>query len=236
MAMSTFLKFYQNAFNRRPALTLVCANATLNAIGDVVAQTSQITLAKRDPDNMQVPKPPYDLARTLRFAAFGALMGPIIGRWAKYLEFKFPLRHGKRANFLAVTKRVASDQILMAPFGLAVFLSSMGLMEGRSTHDIRQKFNDLFVPALLANWMVWPFAQMINYRFMPLPYRVPFQSTCGVFWTLYLSLLNSSENKTLNIHEKVEKQDSTFIYQRIQRDVGEELRAWEEAKDHARHH
>lgn len=90
---------------------------------------------------------------------------------------------------------------------------------------------------------------------MPLPYRVPFQSTCGVFWTLYLSLLNSrqaplsmhlhidrstnchhSENKTLKIHEKVEKHDSTYIYQRMQRDVGEELRAWEEAKDHARHH
>ena len=26
---------------------------------------------------------------------------------------------------------------------------------------------------------------------MPLPYRVPFQATCGVFWTLYLSLLTS---------------------------------------------
>lgn len=42
--MSTFLKFYQRAFDKRPALTLVCANATLNAVGDVVAQTSQITV------------------------------------------------------------------------------------------------------------------------------------------------------------------------------------------------
>ena len=33
--------------------------------------------------------------------------------------------------------------------------------------------------------------QLVNFRFMPLPYRVPFQSTCGVFWTLYLSLLNA---------------------------------------------
>ena len=33
--------------------------------------------------------------------------------------------------------------------------------------------------------------QLINFRFMPLAYRVPFQSTCGVFWTLYLSLLNA---------------------------------------------
>jgi len=26
---------------------------------------------------------------------------------------------------------------------------------------------------------------------MPLPYRVPFSQACGVFWTLYLSILNS---------------------------------------------
>jgi hypothetical protein len=26
---------------------------------------------------------------------------------------------------------------------------------------------------------------------MPLHYRVPFQSTCGVFWTLYLSIMNA---------------------------------------------
>lgn len=34
--------------------------------------------------------------------------------------------------------------------------------------------------------------QFINFWFMPLPYRVPFQQTCGVFWTLYLSLLNAA--------------------------------------------
>ena len=38
---------------------------------------------------------------------------------------------------------------------------------------------------------------------MPLPYRVPFQSTCGVFWTLYLSLLNAKyvySTATLSCH------------------------------------
>jgi len=74
---------------------------------------------------------------------------------------------------------------------LVTFLGSMGLMERRSKEEIKQKYTDLFIPALIANWTVWPFAQMINYRYMPLAYRVPFQSTCGVFWTLYLSLLNS---------------------------------------------
>jgi len=82
----------------------------------------------------------------------------------------------------------------MAPIGLAIFLASMGLMEGRDSQHIRGKFKDLYGQAIVANWQVWPLAQLVNFRFMPLAYRVPFQSTCGVFWTLYLSLLNSAEN------------------------------------------
>src|SRR5258707_15315517 len=93
----------------------------------------------------------------------------------------------------------------------------MGMMEGRSPKHIRARFEDIYRPALLANWKVWPVAQVrqvlsfrvsgilliggwwvcrrdqfINFRFMPLPYRVPFQQTCGMFWTLYLSLLNAA--------------------------------------------
>lgn len=45
--------------------------------------------------------------------------------------------------------------------------------------------------ALLANWKVWPLIQTVNFKLMPLQYRVPFQSTCGIAWVLYLSLLNS---------------------------------------------
>lgn len=68
----------------------------------------------------------------------------------------------------------------------------MGVMEGRDLNHIKGKFRDLYREALIANWKVWPAVQFINFRFMPLAYRVPFQQTCGVFWTLYLSLLNST--------------------------------------------
>lgn len=76
-------------------------------------------------------------------------------------------------------------------FQLSLFLGSMGIMEGRTIPQIKQKFTDLYPPALVTNWQVWPLAQLFNFRFMPLPYRVPFQSTCGIFWTLYLSVINS---------------------------------------------
>ncbi|CAG7851617.1 SubName: Full=Uncharacterized protein {ECO:0000313/EMBL:KIM32774.1} [Serendipita indica DSM 11827] len=161
--------------------------------------------------------PAYDPVRTVRFIVFGTIMGPALARWNHFLEHRFPLRvsssnaaKGVVANvnkavgagssssqgnvsITALAKRVGMDQAIMAPFGLFVFLGSMGVMEGHSSGAIKQKYIDLYPPAIKANWTVWPVIQFVNFRFMPLPYRVPFQATCGVFWTLYLSLLNSSK-------------------------------------------
>ena len=80
-------------------------------------------------------------------------------------------------------------------------------MEGRDLQGIQAKLKDMYLSALIANWQVWPAAQLINFRYMPLQcvvqpwvrllsndsarYRVPFQATLGVFWSLYLSLLNA---------------------------------------------
>jgi hypothetical protein len=36
----------------------------------------------------------------------------------------------------------------------------MGLMEGRNLGQIGDKYKDMFVPAITANWQVWPLAQV----------------------------------------------------------------------------
>ena len=36
----------------------------------------------------------------------------------------------------------------------------MGIMEARSPRQIRDKFKDLYQTALIANWKVWPAAQV----------------------------------------------------------------------------
>jgi len=205
MASVALARIYQQSFESHPHYTLAATNGTLNALGDAVAQSVQLLT---NSENDEYHRSTYDLARTIRFFVFGFGMGPLIGRWNVFLERKFPLRVGlssrpaenSKVSIASLTKRVSSDQLLMAPIGLAMFLSSMGLMEGRDTQHIRGKFKDLYGHAIVANWQVWPLAQLINFRFMPLAYRVPFQSTCGVFWTLYLSLLNSAENVQRDRH------------------------------------
>ncbi|KAF8480945.1 hypothetical protein DFH94DRAFT_436166 [Russula ochroleuca] len=194
MSSIALARVYRRSFESYPHVTLAVAGGALTALGDVVAQLSQQIITPEDDRRQGFD---YDFLRTLRFFCFGAGMSPLIGRWNKYLEIKFPLgrRRDSATSFTALFKRVFVDQVFMAPIGLSMFISSMGVMEGRDSKHIRGRFEDIYQPALLANWKIWPAAQFINFRFMPLPYRVPFQQTCGVFWTLYLSLLNSAESR-----------------------------------------
>ncbi|KAF8078361.1 hypothetical protein FPV67DRAFT_48841 [Lyophyllum atratum] len=195
MATVTLARAYQHSFDTHPNITLALTGGCLNSLGDFVAQVTERTLGQKDAYR------PYDLTRTLRFFVFGFTISPFLGRWNSHLERWFPLRTtpgSDKVSIKALSKRVACDQLILAPIGLGVFLGAMGIMEKRNPRQIKEKFADLYMPALLTNWKVWPIAQLINFRYMPLPYRVPFQSTCGVFWTLYLSLLNAREDERMD--------------------------------------
>jgi hypothetical protein len=50
------------------------------------------------------------------------ISGPLIGRWNQFLEWRFPLRmvgSSSRVSGRALAKRVAADQLLMAPIGVS---------------------------------------------------------------------------------------------------------------------
>lgn len=65
--------------------------------------------------------------------------------------------------------RVGLDQLLFTPTNLALFLSSMALMEGGSP---REKLSTTYLGALQSNWMIWPAVQVVNFKFVPLQHRV----------------------------------------------------------------
>ncbi|GAC97611.1 integral membrane protein [Pseudozyma hubeiensis SY62] len=151
----------------------------------------------------------WDLARSGRFMAFNVGMAPLLAEWNRFLEFRFPLRSSSagtgaasavasaasaagKVSFRALGNRLLMDQLVFAPFGLAMFVGAMGYMERGSTDGVKDKFREMYIPALLANWQVWPLVQLVNFRYMPLKYRVPFVSTVGILWTIGLSLFSQS--------------------------------------------
>lgn len=117
--------------------------------------------------------------------ADSAVFGPAASTWFKFLQRNVVLKN-KNAEMLA---RVACDQLIFAPVFISVFLSSMAVLEGSSPRDKLQKS---YTTALTTNWMIWPFVQMVNFKFIPLHHRLLFVNTVSIGWNSYLSYLNSS--------------------------------------------
>jgi protein Mpv17 len=66
-----------------------------------------------DTPEFQPPAPAYDVYRTLRFAAFGVAIGPLVGVWMKFLERRIPLKIPGGNTGVQTAKRVFMDQVVL---------------------------------------------------------------------------------------------------------------------------
>lgn len=121
------------------------------------------------PESKALP-PPFDFERLTRFMAYGFAMAPLQFKWFSFLSRAFPIT--KTSAFVPAMKRVAFDQFIFAPFGIACFFSVMTVAEGGGRRAVAHKLRDMFMPTLKANFMVWPAVQIINFRIMPVQFQL----------------------------------------------------------------
>lgn len=218
VVISRLITKFNSYYADKPILTITITNAVLGGIADTVAQTlTAIRSRQRRPvpgnaisDGIEMPDydekgaynaqflsprrhgpPPFDFERLTRFMSYGFLMSPVQFHWFAFLGRTFQIT--KQSATLPALQRVAFDQFIFAPMGLACFFTFMTITEGGGRRAVARKFQDVYLPALKANFMVWPAVQFINFRVIPLPYQIPLVSTVGIAWTAYLSLTNSSD-------------------------------------------
>jgi len=213
---------FSSYYADKPVLTIMITNAVLGGIADTVAQTltsvrqgagrqrggaqrddflaiqiheldekNKIAMHELIPDTRRLPLP-FDFERLTRFMAYGFIMSPIQFHWFAWLSSAFPIT--KTAAMIPVVKRMACDQLMFSPFGLACFFTFMTVAEGGGKRAISKKLQDMYLPTLKANWMLWPAVQMINFRLMPIQFQIPFVSSIGIAWTAYLSIANATED------------------------------------------
>lgn len=157
MLISSCSSRYQAKLASRPVFTQAASTCFLFAFGDVLAQQ---VVEKRGFSQ-------HTLARTGRMALYGGcVFGPGATLWYQFLQRKIVIP-GKPN--LEIVARVATDQSVFATTNLFLFLSSMSIMEGT---DPKAKLEASYWEALKKNWMVWPPAQFINFKYVPLEYRV----------------------------------------------------------------
>ncbi|KAF2862759.1 hypothetical protein K470DRAFT_255671 [Piedraia hortae CBS 480.64] len=123
-----------------------------------------------DSSRGKLAPPPFDFERLVRFMAYGFIMAPLQHRWFSFLEKTFPLSGGKATT--NAMRRVAFDQLIFAPCGLAAFFAFMTVAEGGGKRAVVRKFQDVYIPALKANYILWPMVQMLNFRVMPIQFQI----------------------------------------------------------------
>jgi len=222
VVVSRLIVRFNNYYAERPVLTMMITNAVLGGIADTVAQSitairqsalrkpggvnkdntmaieiheldRKNTLNEQDliPESRFLP-PPFDFERLTRFMAYGFMMAPIQFKWFQFLSRAFPIT--KTSAFAPSMKRVAFDQLVFAPVGIATFFTVMTIAEGGGRRAVSHKLRDMYLPTLKANFIVWPLVQILNFRVIPIQFQLPFVSTVGIAWTAYLSLSNAAED------------------------------------------
>ncbi|KAJ2899496.1 hypothetical protein GGI21_000935 [Coemansia aciculifera] len=194
-------------------------SGSMAATGNVIVQSFMLWSEQTTPAvvvdsnssmvDRKAPAPSYDLVQTLRFFSYGVAFTPISYRWHAFLNARFPMADlvagslKQRApapssskallsqNTSAVLKRLAVDQTVFAPVATLAFVGGMGAMEGLSRNELAERLRVQYPAVLLAGYMLWPAAQLINFSLVPLAYRIPFSSTVSLVWHTYLSWTNT---------------------------------------------
>ena len=80
--------------------------------------------------------------------------------------------------------------ILICIIGLSCFFTFMTVAEGGGRRAVVRKFQDVYIPALKANFMLWPAVQILNFRVIPLQFQI-----VSIQLTNYIMALISSYSR-----------------------------------------
>ncbi|KAG5178466.1 hypothetical protein JKP88DRAFT_168858 [Tribonema minus] len=137
------------------------------------------------------PGTPRERARRLgAFAVFGLVVnGPAFHFWYAFLE-QLAQRWSKlTGGHHIILFKVIVDRLLMTPPYLVLTLVGLRWLQDFKLLLALQACALVYKSALLLNWKLWTVAQVINFNFVPLEYRVLFGNLVAAVWCAILSLL-----------------------------------------------
>ncbi|DBA99949.1 TPA: hypothetical protein ACH3X1_013826 [Trebouxia sp. C0004] len=164
---------YQRSVETNPLVTKACTSFFGFVIGDVLAQ--------------RLTGSTFSVLRCLRLGTYGlTLDGPLGHLWYQVLD-KTVWPNDSQSN-KAVLAKTAADQLVWAPIMTCVFFAVLKTLEGHP-ELIMQTIQDKLVRTVVANYVLWPAAHFINFKFVPGQHRVLYNNCVSIVWTLYLSCL-----------------------------------------------
>ena len=189
-----------NSYDSHPMMTNGMTGFITFSMGDILSQKIL------NFDNM------IDHERAIKTGSLGLFMnGLMLHHWYNALDRIFGRAMQSRK---AVILKTVADQLLYAPFSIAIFFgfaSAMALPQSTSfvqntsssqradrknvfLQSFYKKMESGFVSVFLADCCLWPFINMVNFSCIPKNYRPSFIGIAQLVWQTYMSSMGHSAN------------------------------------------
>lgn len=83
--------------------------------------------------------------------------------------------------------KVGLDQFVFAPIFLAILVAAISYLQDQNVQLIEHKLKTQYKDILISNYYVWPWVQIVNFRWIPLNYQVLVTQTVALLWNIYVS-------------------------------------------------
>lgn len=178
---------YKGLLKSRPLLTKAATSAILSGVSDSMTQQVESKLSTDEENNFH-----HDWIRSSHIMLTGfAYSGPMSHYWFALLERIVTIED----PILGLIFRLTLDALVFSPCTVAGYFAVRTLLEGKGYAAIRTKLERTWRKAVFAAWKFWPAVNVINYSFVPLPYRVLYVNIMALLWTGYLSFVNTQKKQ-----------------------------------------
>nr|CAI5860417.1 unnamed protein product [Callosobruchus analis] len=171
----------RKAFSNKYLLfTNVGISCSLSGLGDIIEQHIEYSQEVVDQ---------WDPLRTRNMAIAGLSVGAVCHYWYKHLDKLIPGQSLKR-----ITMKVFVDMLIGSPLYLGAFFVTLNIAEGSTKEQFVDQFKDKSWKLYLAEWIIWPPAQFINFYFLSTKYRVLFDNGVSLMYDVFASKIMFSHN------------------------------------------
>lgn len=192
---NSILLMYTYLLSNYAVPTKAVTTSVLAVIGDLIAQRISVPADAFE----------WDRQRTFAIGLWGLVfMGPVLHAWYAILNRTIS---GK----FSVIKKVVLDQILFAPMFNSAFLFGTGLLEKKPLESVRRTWSLKFKDSMIANWMIWPFAQAINFQFIPRTYQVVFVNFVALLWNAILTYISHDDHPEQANNSKLRQKNNLML-------------------------
>lgn len=176
-------------FDQYPKLGSAFTGMATFGLGDVLSQTIHKHYNSTDE--------PINLKQSMQVGMLGFVAnGLFLPNWYRLLDRVFGSSMTSKTGVLC---KVLADQMVYAPFTIISYFSFHCCIRNDSLQAAGQalqvKLQHSLLTTWLADWAVWPAANAINFRFIPLVLRPVWTAFVQLLWQTYLAMQSESKDE-----------------------------------------